>query len=330
MVDLIFASSLSHVDSLIREAGGNPETLLARAGIDPGVVGASDRYIPISALSRTLGLCARELAIPDFALRLAQHQDLDILGPVAIVARNAETIGAAIRAVTEYVQVYSPAVSGDLRTDTAEASCRIDIVLDPLPYRAHVVELALGVTLTLFKTLDGPGFRPLRVTFQHSQISETNVYTDYFGCPVAFGAEHNALVLPRGLLQRRLPQIDQLAYDIAIRYMADRGAQLPFDRAVSALIVRSLPARAATLENIAELLMLHPRTLQRRLSESDRTFEDLVDTTRRDLALDLLANRNLPFSAVARQLGYSEQSALTRSCRRWFSVTPSTKRRELQ
>jgi AraC-like DNA-binding protein len=329
MADLVFASSLSHVHDLIQELGGDPDELLRRVGIDPDVVGAYDRYIPFSALSTVLGLCAHELATPDFALRLAKRQDLDILGPVAIVARNAETIGAALRSVIAFVHVYSPAVSADLHVARVEASCEIDIMLHPLPYRAHVVELAMGVALKLFETLAGPDFRPLRVAFQHHRISELEDYRDYFGCTVKFGAPRNLLVFPRGVLNRRLSQVDPLAYDIAVRYMAGRDPDVAFEDAVSAVIARSLPAGAATLEQVAQLLMLHPRSLQRRLGQSDKTFENLVDSTRRELALDLLANSNVSLSAVAKQLGYTEQSALTRSCRRWFSVTPLAKRREL-
>ncbi|WP_068154281.1 helix-turn-helix domain-containing protein [Rhodococcus phenolicus] len=77
------------------------------------------------------------------------------------------------------------------------------------------------------------------------------------------------------------------------------------------------------------MMMLHPRALQRRLAEAGRTFEVMVDDIRRELATTLLAQPDVPLSAVAQQLGYSEQSALTRSCRRWFGTTPRKKRLEL-
>ncbi|MFF0814044.1 AraC family transcriptional regulator [Rhodococcus sp. NPDC003318] len=329
MADLICASSLSHAPHLIRELGGDPADVLARLGIDPDVVGAYDRFVPFSVLSTLIGTCAEELRVPDFGLRLAHRQDPDILGPVAIVARNAETVGAALRGVTEFAHVYSPALATQLTVGDTEATYEFTTLLHLLPHRAHVVELALGVTLGMSRTLAGPDFRPQRVTFQHQRISDMQVYTDYFGCPVEFGADRNLMVVPRGVLDRRLPTGDPLAYDLAVRYMAGRKPDVAFGDAVSALITRALPAGAATLTAIAELMMLHPRALQRRLAESGQTFESMVDDIRRELAVTLLAKRDVPLSAVAQQLGYSEQSALTRSCRRWFGVTPLAKRREL-
>jgi hypothetical protein len=142
---------------------------------------------------------------------------------------NADTIGAALRGVTEFAHVYSAAVAARLHSGRIEASCEIDILLNPLPSRAHVVELAPGVALAAVKTLAGPDFHPLRVTFQHQRISELNVYTSYFGCTVKFGAERNLLVFPRGLLRRRLSRVDPLAYDIAVRYMASRDPRMAFE-----------------------------------------------------------------------------------------------------
>ena len=72
---------------------------------------------------------------------------------------------------------------------------------------------------------------------------------------------------------------------------------------------------------------MHPRTLQRRLREEGTTFEDIKDEARRDLAQRYLAHPDVPLAQVTAVLDYSEQSALTRSCQRWFRPnTPRTSR----
>ncbi|OZF48885.1 AraC family transcriptional regulator [Rhodococcus sp. 14-2470-1b] len=329
MADLISASSLTRVVELIEDCGGDPYEYCDRVGIDPAVIGTYDNFVPFSALSTLLGLCARELSAPDFALRLAARQDPDILGPVAIAARNAETVGDALRGVVKYAHVYSPALAIELSVGDTEASYSVDTVLHRLPHRAHIVELALGVTLTTVRMMAGQDFHPSRISFQHPRISELSTYREYFGCTAEFGCDRNALDFPRGVLHRHLPRVDPLAYDVAVRYMAGRDTSVAFRDTVSALIVRSLPAGAASLDGVAALMLLHPRTLQRRLASDGTTFETLADDSRRELALGLLANMDVPLSAVSRQLGYSEPSTLTRSVKRWFGVTPLAKRREL-
>lgn len=175
----------------------------------------------------------------------------------------------------------------------------------------------------------GAEFRPTRVTFEHPQIAERDVYVKYFGCPVEFEAARSSMVFPRALMERRLGRRDRLAHDLALRFMAGTDRETAFVDAAADMIKRSMPVGRANVAQVSELLLVHPRALQRRLQAAGTSFEELFDQVRRDTADGLLANPDVPMSTVSRQLGYSEQSSLTRSCRRWFGVTPGRRRRAL-
>ncbi|HEY1133708.1 MAG TPA: AraC family transcriptional regulator [Nocardioides sp.] len=329
MADLIAASSLSHVAGLVTELGGDAGALLRRFRINPASVGSPDDFVPFTTVAALLAACADEVGAPDFALRLAARQDPDILGPLAIAARNADTIGGALRKVTEYAHVYSPAITSRLEEQGGMVSYEFDTVLARLPHRPHVVELALGVTLSTFRMLGGPEFHPTTVTFRHPPISAEATYRAYFGCPVVHDAPADALHFPRGLMTQRLRQVDPLAHDLAVRYLAGHDRHDAFADVVGTLVARSLPTGSASLPAVARLLVMHPRAVQRALAAEGTTFDRLVDGARRDLALRLLGSPHVPLSTVARQLGYAEQSVLTRSCRRWFGMAPLAKRREV-
>lgn len=73
---------------------------------------------------------------------------------------------------------------------------------------------------------------------------------------------------------------------------------------------------------------MHPCTLQRRLDTEHTRFEALREDVRRDTALRYLCETRIPLTPLAGLLGLSEQSALSRCCRRWFGQTPSTLRRQ--
>ncbi|EAQ02096.1 AraC family transcriptional regulator [Pseudooceanicola batsensis HTCC2597] len=84
-----------------------------------------------------------------------------------------------------------------------------------------------------------------------------------------------------------------------------------------------LSAGYPKLEDVAEALGTSPWTLQRRLAKQGAVFSELVDETRRELTLIYLAEQHLGLSEVAEMLGYSELSAFSRVCRRWFGAPPS-------
>ncbi|AUM73847.1 helix-turn-helix domain-containing protein [Paracoccus jeotgali] len=65
------------------------------------------------------------------------------------------------------------------------------------------------------------------------------------------------------------------------------------------------------------------RTLQRRLADVGVKLSDLVDVTRRDIALARLLTGVGSLKALALDLGYSDQAHFTRSFKRWTGSAPT-------
>jgi AraC-like DNA-binding protein len=81
---------------------------------------------------------------------------------------------------------------------------------------------------------------------------------------------------------------------------------------------------------MARQLNMSRRTLQRKLAESNTTYQKLVDDTRRDLALRFLEDPRKSITDVTFLLGFSSQSAFTRAFRRWTGMSPTQFREQRQ
>jgi AraC-like DNA-binding protein len=90
---------------------------------------------------------------------------------------------------------------------------------------------------------------------------------------------------------------------------------------------RTLGTPQGDKTGVAGLLAMHPRTLQRHLAAENTTFESIREEARKEAALHYLRETRIPLSQLAGLLGFSEQSVMTRSCRRWFGAPPSALRR---
>jgi len=73
---------------------------------------------------------------------------------------------------------------------------------------------------------------------------------------------------------------------------------------------------------------MHPRTLQRQLKEEKITFEEIREEVYKNATLRYLRDTTIPLKQLAGALGFSEQSALSRACERWFNESPSKIRAE--
>lgn len=327
MSDLVRASGLVNLPELIESHGGDSAALLTEAGLSASLVGDYNRYISYTALTRLVGRASEELGLSDFGLRCSRVQSLRMLGPIAVLAINAESVETALLGVIKYLPTYSPAIRAELHTTGRVSQFTFTITLTRLPYRDHLVELAIGVILGMFRLLLGQDFSPDRVTFTHEPMSSPEVYDQHFeGIPLSFAGEHNSLIFPTHVLARRPSGRDEQAHALARQFLARQGRHQTIDEHVVYLIDKLTPIGRCSIDEVATELTIHPRALQRQLHDLGTSFDDLVDAWRRDLALELLARPEVQMSAIARQLGYSEQSSFTRSCTRWFGCSPRAQR----
>ena len=65
-----------------------------------------------------------------------------------------------------------------------------------------------------------------------------------------------------------------------------------------------------------------------RLAGHGIVFNELVDGTRKAIALDYLQDQRYRLIDIAQIVGYSEASSLTRACRRWTDKSPTQLRRQ--
>jgi AraC-like DNA-binding protein len=81
---------------------------------------------------------------------------------------------------------------------------------------------------------------------------------------------------------------------------------------VMRVLAPSVLAGASSLKATADLLVMHPRTLNRALEKLRFSFRDAVNEERFEMASQLLRDTRVSVGSLAQILGYSEVSAFTR------------------
>ncbi|HWJ08540.1 MAG TPA: helix-turn-helix domain-containing protein, partial [Nocardioides sp.] len=182
--------------------------------------------------------------------------------------------------------------------------------------------------LQVFQLLAGPDFRPTSVQLRHPVLTPAEDYLRDFGCRVAPGAECYGFRFRAEVLGRRVDS-DSAVHAVVRDYLDTIAVRSGADTtdAVARLVRRMLPTGGLSLELVAEQLAQHPRTLQRQLAAQGATFAGVVDAVRREEAERYLRDTDMPFGQLSGNLGFSEQSVLSRACRRWFGKSPREVRR---
>ena len=92
---------------------------------------------------------------------------------------------------------------------------------------------------------------------------------------------------------------------------------------VRATIIERLPDGTPSQGNIAELLHVSMRSLQRRLNNENTNFKELLEGTRHELALRYIREQHRTIGEITYLLGFSEPSNFSRAFRRWTGMSPA-------
>jgi AraC-like DNA-binding protein len=333
MADMVQAQSLRGYRELVGDLGGDATRLLRKAGIDPAALDQLTTFISFEAVTELLERSSVELESPDFGLRLAERQDIGILGTLAVAMRYSDTVGEAMFTASQYLNVYNAAVSFTISTGERRGQARLVFRLLPGHYQrwAQMAEHGIGLTWRVL-TLLSEGHSHLQgVWFPHPAAGSEESYRARFPAPLVFGADQAALAVAQRDLDLPISENIEELHDLATRYL---DSQLPRGRTTLTVQVRQaveplLGTGTCSQGEVARAVYMHPRTMHRRLQAEGTTFEEIKGEARRDLAQRYLAQADLPLTQVTALLGYSEQSALGRSCRRWFQATPREVRARL-
>jgi len=332
------ARSLVGFADLVGQFDGDSTALLRSAGIAPELIDMPEATIEHALLLSLLELAAETLNVPDFGFRLARMQGISVLGPVALMAQHAATVGEALEAVGRNMPYHSPGATVAVLLESLAGNAA---PLASLSYTLKVPvgaiqrqnsELVYAIAVDFLRMLSHQPGSNWRIHFAHTKGLSKARYRKHLGCEVQLGQPFDALYFPAELLQSPVDAADPHLVATAERFISHIVRRHPLDivMQVETLLIRQLAGGACILPVIARQLTMSERSLQRCLQEQGSTFEEIADRVRRKRADELLTQTQVPLTQICTALGYTESSTFNRSCRRWFDVTPLKYRQSQQ
>ena len=329
---MVRASGLRGYQALMQGLGADPGLLLRRYRIAPEALQDDDALLPLRAVVHLLEASATVTQCPDFGLRLADSQDISVLGPVAIAMQNAPTVASALETASRYLFVHSPGMSLSVHPRSAlvpgATEVRFELHLPGQTALRQTMDVCLGDVHRMVELLAGKGYALQAVALPHTPLAPLSAYRRFFGAPVRTAQAHGGLHIARATFDLGLQAVNHALRQIAVEYLSQHfgDPEQTVALRVRHALQRTLGADGGKVA-VAALLGMHPRTLQRHLAAEGTSFETLREAVQQETALRYLCQTRIPLTQLAGLLGHSEQSVFSRACRRWFGMTPSALRR---
>ena len=327
----VLASWARVIRRTLDASGCDSAQLLLDAGLSNAMLDDPNGRCPAQATARLWRLSAQATGDDAFGLKVARHVVPTSFHALWQAQSASHTLKDAFERVARHFHVVTDAWSLEFTQQGDEHIVRLSAPASGIPPEPEAIDAAAALVVYTARSLLGNRtVAPLRVELQRAAPASMDSFERTFKCPVSFGAAHNLIVWPQALIEAKLeganPELARHSEALLTTYLAGIHKDNTVAQ-VRACLADLLPRGEPSQAQVAQQLNCSVRTLQRRLSDQDTSFTDLLDRTRHELALSHLADPGCSISEVAYLLGFADTSNFTRAFRRWTGQSPTEHRR---
>ncbi|HHJ15622.1 MAG TPA: AraC family transcriptional regulator [Gammaproteobacteria bacterium] len=304
----------------------DPAPLFNQAGIDLSAASKPDTRFPTQRMQTLWGLALEATGNPGLGLLVAQQFQPAVLHGLGFAWLASDTLLDALGRLARYSRFINTGVEFrvEVTPDTTDLVIAIPDIFPNFVYAA--TDFGMAASLRMCQITAGKQILPVHVALQRPTPPCKETFSGQFGASIEYGATVNRLCFDNELASQPLntanPELARINDQTVVDYLAR------FDRAsiamqVRAKIIEQLPDRMPRQEDIADTLHVSLRSLQRRLREEETSFKNLMEDTRKTLAMQYLRESHRSIGEVTYLLGFSEPSNFTRAFRRWTGKSPA-------
>ena len=305
--------------------GHSVGALLDSAGLCASDLDDPDGRVSCESVGTILSLAQRARFTPNIGLELARLTPFGSYPLLDYLVATSENVAAGVEQLTRYMRLVGNPTEINAYEQNEEV--RVEITNAP---SAFSVEYTVSLMVLHLRTETDGGFVATYVSLRHVPDDE-RAFAGVLGCDVKSGASWDGLVVPDAVWRRPLRRRDSVLRRF-LETQADRIlARLPqrngIAHAVQCALARDLTRGGERIATVARALAMSGRTLQRRLAAEGVSYQQVVDSARKEAAARYLTDSTLAISEVAYLVGYSEPAPFHRAFKRWYGMTPEMFRR---
>jgi AraC-like DNA-binding protein len=327
-LSVLYASVLARA---VRDQGQDPIPLLERFGLSHHSLATPDARISIPRFMRFGEAAIGLTSDPALGLTMGQLSRPVDAGLAGLAAQSAATTGEALGTLIKFSLLTSHNSRGAPWMSNKGLTANFYSIRPYNVFNYFVVDSVLAAWTRFLRVVSGQQNVVERITIEYPSRGLDARFEDWFGCPVQFGANGNAIhLLPAArdapCLQAQPGMFDLLTRQCERQLLKVRSNWTIGDR-VKDRLGPSLQGDTPDLATIADQLAIAPWTLQRQLKEEGTGFRELLDETRQELASEYIRETRASISEIAWLMGFANPAAFHKAWKRWFNTSPAEHRK---
>ena len=319
---------ISLLAKLVTSKGYNVSDMLEQAGISAQLLNDHKATISLQQEVAFTREFVKTLADDDIGFIAGQCYRINAFGHIGLAAGSSDTVSDAIEFFLKYIRLAYTHFDINFFKKDGNAVLRFNDKYDLSDLRRFYLErdfsFAFLSTRDMFPR-SIVGQKPKTIHFDFPCPTSVDHYQMLYECPVHFSMPYNQILFDERYLDLPLPLANSLTRELLEEQCKTQERALfgpqSYDEKIRG-IIQVMTGEIPSLDKIATLYFITPRTLRRKLKEQGVTFQQLVNDELSKKALHYLSTTDLSVEQISMRLGYSESASFIHAFKRWTGKTP--------
>ena len=298
---------------------------IERVQLPQSLIDEPMRLMPLNEMTRYFGILNETFDDPLYIAKGASHFNLSDVPKLHSVVLSAPIF---FTAMIRFNYLFKAFQSGT-RCYTEHTSQLVkwcyDTSIPVVSERLQDGIIAAWTFIHLVRHYHGPDYSPKSLHLPGSRLGEKGEAEKVFGCEIVWNAKRTEVWCDRSIMNRFAHSIPKGSHSIDEISILD-CVDLPDDRDFARCVFETVNyARAfgyPKLEFIAQIMMMSPLTLQRKLQRKNMSFTELVKFQLLYVLAPDMMLKGLSVDDIAAKLGFSNTQSFSKAFKKAHQKTP--------
>ena len=294
---------------------------LKSAGVPEDLFSRKKPVLDEAGYYRLMEAVGSQITDPSLPIAIASADNIESFSPPIFAAYCSRNALECLERLSKYKRIIAPMRYEVIRNDET-TELVITASRDELSMPQFLVETEMVFVIHIIRTATKQNITPLEVRMQDPVTDKA--FAEFAGCKICRGKE-NDIVFSNADMGRPFISYNEGMWEFFEPELQKRLYEMEQDDSFAAkvrsVLTEMLPGGSGSADEVAAKLNVSKRTLQRKLTEENTSFQKQLNGTREILARHYIRNTDMSSDEIAFLLGYQEINSFLRAFSAWTGMS---------
>ncbi|USD42110.1 AraC family transcriptional regulator [Vibrio sp. SCSIO 43135] len=309
------------------------EQLLEGTHVQPSQLYTPDSHITLAQKLVIFGNALSQSNEPGIGLRIGQQARFSDFGVLGYAVFSSNTLMDALIMGFKYLRLAGPVLRKEMWVEKDVGYFRANQLVELDSLLPFCSEYWFSAIQSLIEEVMQQPFPSKVIHFPFPKPEYGDLYEQIFHCPIVFDSDRLEWQFDATNLDNPLPSANAITLQSCLKSCDEMLAKVVGNTSLTDKITQIFleqPGHYPSIDTVSSQLGMSSRTLRRKLSSEQNSYQAILDHVRFQLARHYLTSTQMSIEEVSDRIGFSDSANFRHAFRKWCGLSPREFRQQAQ